>query len=143
MKNVEAIRIGQLEINYLIDGASDGRMGAFELTIPPGSNVPPPHSHANNDEIIYVLEGILRYSVDGDTRDLGPGEFMFSPKGSVHGFSNPHDGPAKALITNSPDIGAQYFRDVAAVVNTGGGPPDREKLIAIMSEYGLKLAAPV
>ena len=90
MNNAEAIKVGQLEINYLIDGSGEGRMGSFEVVVPPGSNVPPPHSHDNNDEIVYVLEGTFRYSVDGETRDLKPGEFMFSPKGSVHGFSNPH-----------------------------------------------------
>ena len=141
MKNAEGIQVGQLEINYLIDGSSENRMGSFEVTVPPGSNVPPPHSHENNDEIVYVLEGTFRYSVDGETRDLKPGEFMFSPKGSIHGFSNPHGEPARVLITNSPDIGAQYFRDVAAIINIGG-PPDREKLAAVMGQYGLKLAIP-
>jgi uncharacterized cupin superfamily protein len=34
-------------------------MGIFELTVPPASNVPPPHSHSNNEEIVYVLEGTL------------------------------------------------------------------------------------
>ena len=34
-------------------------MGIFELTVPPASNVPPPHSHSNSEEIVYVLEGTL------------------------------------------------------------------------------------
>ena len=113
-------------------------MGAFELTVPPRSNVPPPHSHTHNEELVYVLEGKLRYSVDDVTRDLGPGESMATPKGSTHGFSNPFDVPAKALIMLSPDIGAGYFRDVAAVINAGG-PPDRAKLVQVMERYGLKL----
>ncbi len=39
---------------------------------------------------------------------------MYSPKGSIHQFSNPFDGQARALIVQSPDIGAQYFLDVQA-----------------------------
>jgi hypothetical protein len=66
---------------------------------------------------------------------------MFSPRGSVHHFSNPHGANAKALIVQTPDIGPQYFRDVAAVVNAGG-PPDRAKLIGVMTRYGLIPAAP-
>lgn len=135
------LKVGQMTINYLVDGAATGGMGVFELTVPPGSQVPPPHSHSNNDECVYVLEGKLRYSVDGVTRDLGPGDWMFSPKGSVHQFSNPHTETARSLTVLTPDIGSQYFRDVGVVVNAGG-PPDRAKLVAVMSGYGLVPAPP-
>ena len=66
---------------------------------------------------------------------------MHSPRGSVHQFSNPHGDTARALIVLTPDIGAQYFRDVGAIVNTGE-PPDRAKLMAVMSKYGLVPAPP-
>ena len=135
------INVGDLGIRYLIDGSQGGSLGIFELTVPPASNVPPPHSHSNNEEIVYVLEGKLRYSVGADTRDLGPGQSMHTPKGTVHAFSNPHDATARALIVMSPDIGAQYFKDVAAVVNRGG-PPDKGALAAVMSRYGLVPAVP-
>jgi quercetin dioxygenase-like cupin family protein len=137
----ETIHIGQLAIRYLIDGAATGGMGVFELTVQPGSQVPPPHSHTRNEECAYVLEGMLRYSVDGVARDLKPGEWMHTPPGSVHQFSNPHGETARALIMLTPDIGAQYFRDVGAVVGAGG-PPDRAKLMEVMSRYGLVPAAP-
>lgn len=132
----ESIRVGQMRIRYLIDGTASGGMGVFELSVPPASNVPPPHSHTANEECAYVLEGVLRYAVDDVARDLHPGDWMFTPRGSVHQFSNPHNELARALIVLTPDIGAQYFRDVGAVVNLGG-PPDRTKLLAVMSRYGL------
>ncbi len=137
----DVVRIGQLEIRYLIDGTDRAGMGVFEMTVPAGSNVPPPHSHSYNEECVYVLEGRLRYSVDNVARDLGPGDWMHTPRGSVHGFSNPHDEDARALIVLTPDIGVQYFRDVADVVKAGG-PPDRTKLLAVMARYGLVPASP-
>jgi quercetin dioxygenase-like cupin family protein len=140
MSPTDIVKIGQLEVKYLIDGAAHEGMGVFELTVPPGSDVPPPHSHTHNEECVYVLEGTLRYSVDDITRDLHPGDGMRTPKGSVHGFSNPHEGNARALIALTPDIGAQYFRDVAGVVDAGG-PPDRKQLLAVMARYGLVPAA--
>lgn len=137
------IKVGQLGIRYLVDGSQSASMGIFELTVPAGSNVPPPHSHSLNEEIVHVLQGTLRYSVGPDTRDLAPGQTMHTPKGVVHGFSNPFDTVARALIVLSPDIGGQYFRDVAAVVNGGaGGPPDKAALVAVMGRYGLVPAAP-
>ena len=136
------IRIGQLEIRYLIDGTVSGAgMGVFELTVGPGAGVPPPHSHRNNEEIVYVLEGTLRYRVGEETRDLKPGERMYTPRGSVHAFSNPHDSPARALIILTPDIGAQYFRDIAAVVGAPAGP-DPAKMAEVMTRYGLVLVPP-
>ncbi len=135
------IKVGQLGIRYLIDGSQNASMGIFELAIPPASNVPPPHSHSRNEEIVYVLEGTLRYTVGSDTRDLTPGQTMHTPRGTVHGFSNPFGTIARALIIMSPDIGAQYFEDVATVVNAGG-PPDKAALASVMSRYGLVPSAP-
>jgi quercetin dioxygenase-like cupin family protein len=134
------VKIGQLEIRYLMDGTVTGAsIGMFELTVQPGARVPAAHSHSNNDEVVYVLEGTLRYAVDDDVRDLKPGERMFSPRGSVHAFSNPHGCPARALVILTPDIGAQYFREVAAVASAPGGP-NPAKMVEVMARYGLVVA---
>src|SRR5262249_61691831 len=68
-------------------------------------------------------------------------EGMFTPRGSVHGFSNPHDRPARALIILTPDIGAQYFRDIAEAAGAPGGP-NPARMAEIMTRYGLVLAKP-
>jgi quercetin dioxygenase-like cupin family protein len=132
----ELIRVGQMEIRYLHEAGNGCQIGCFELRVPPGSNVPPPHSHPGNEELLYVLEGTLRYTVGSDTRDLRAGEAMATPPGVVHGFSNPHAVTVRALIINTPDIGAQYFREVGSIVNAGG-PPDRARLLATMQRFGL------
>jgi len=137
----ERITVGQIQIRYLRDGASQGQTGAFEMVVPPGSNVPPPHSHVHNEEYLYVLEGKLRYSVKGEFKDLGVGESAFTPKGAMHVFNNPFPEPCRCLIMLSPDIGAQYFRDIAAVLDVGG-PPDKAKIVQVMARYGLTPAAP-
>lgn len=141
MTKSDSIRVGQLSIDYLIDGSANGGMGVFELTVPPRSNTPPPHSHSQNDEFVYVLAGTLRYSVDDVVRDLRAEEWMFSPRGSVHQFSNPGEEASRALFILTPDIGAQFFRDVAAVLN-GSGAPDGARLASVMSRYGLIPARP-
>jgi quercetin dioxygenase-like cupin family protein len=135
------IKVGQLGIRYIVDGSATSSLGMFELTVPAGSNVPPPHSHTDNEECVYVLEGTLRYTVDAETRDLPVGQTMRTPRGAVHAFSNPFAATARALIVMSPDVGAQYFRDVATVINAGG-PPDKTALVAVMSRYGLVPAPP-
>ncbi len=137
-----AIKVGQIEIRYLLDGTVTGAgSGVFEMTVPPGAHVPPPHSHKHNEEVLVVLEGVLRYTVDEETRDLRAGERMYTAKGSVHGFSNPHAEPARALVILTPDIGLGYFREVAAVVSAPGAP-DRAKLVEVMTRHGLVLSPP-
>jgi quercetin dioxygenase-like cupin family protein len=138
--NHEIVKVGQLEIRYLVDGASQGGLGLFEMIVPAGAAVPPPHSHSHNEECVYVLEGVLRYSVNGVTRDLQPGEWMSTPRGAVHAFSNPGTGIARALVMLTPDIGVQFFRDIGALA--ADGPPDKAKLLAVMGRYGLVPAAP-
>lgn len=139
--NRHIVNVGQLEIRYLVDGSGQGGLGLFEMNVPSGAHVPPPHSHSDNEECVYVLAGVLRYSVGEETRNLKPGEWMSTPRGVVHHFSNPGSETARALVMMTPDIGEQYFRDVAAVVSAGG-PPDRAKLLEVMMRYGLVPAVP-
>lgn len=49
------IHVGQLCIRYLVDGSGSASLGMFELTVPPGSSVPPPHSHTDNEEVAAVI----------------------------------------------------------------------------------------
>lgn len=144
MQRVEqsVITIGQLKVRYLMDGTVNGAAsGMFELTVPPGARVPPAHSHSDNEEILYCLEGTLRTSVADEVRDLEVGEWRYTPRGAVHSFSNPHDRAVRALIILTPDIGAQYFREVAEVVGVPGGP-NPAKLAEVMNRYGLVLSPP-
>jgi hypothetical protein len=44
-------------------------------------------------------------------------------------------------VITTPDIGAQYFHDVAEVVGAPGGP-DPARIAAVMGRYGLVPAPP-
>ena len=141
MERRDVVAIDGLTVDYLVDGSATRSVGMFELTVGPGSFVPPPHSHADNDEYVYGLAGTLRYSVDGQTRDVRAGDHVVSPRGSVHGFSNPYAEPARVLIVQSPDIGWGYFAEIRDVL-AEPGPPDRAKMARIMERYNLKVAVP-
>jgi len=59
----------------------------------------------------------------------------------VHQFSNPGAETARTLVMLTPDIGEQFFRDVSALASARA-PPDRVKLMEVMTRYGLVPAAP-
>jgi quercetin dioxygenase-like cupin family protein len=134
----EIIRVGQIEIRFLIEGRnSNSQLAMFEFTVPAGAKVPMPHSHERYDEIIYGLEGVVTFTVNGKPTDIGPGQCCFIPRGAVHGFNNVRQDRAKALTVVTPAlIGPEFFRDMAAIMKAGG-PPDVERIKAVMNQYGL------
>jgi quercetin dioxygenase-like cupin family protein len=136
MKDI--IRIGQVEVRFLHEAAdTNGTMAMIEFTVPAGSKVPLPHSHERYDETIYGVEGVITFTVGGKTVHIGPGESCFIPRGVVHGFNNLKPTDAKALAIVTPGLlGPDFFREAAAIVNAGG-PPDLEKLKAVMARHGL------
>ena len=136
----EEIRIGQLAIRFLLEGeASGGSVAVFEFDVPAAARVPAAHSHDGYDETIYGLEGVLSWTLEGTKTDVGAGEVLFIPRGVVHRFDNDHGVDAKMLGIVSPGIlGADYFREMAAVIEAAtGGPPDPAALAEVMGRHGL------
>jgi quercetin dioxygenase-like cupin family protein len=139
----EVIRVGQIEIRFLLEAAdTNGSVAMFEFTVPVGAKMPLPHSHKNYDETIYGIEGVVTFTVEGKVMDIGPGQSCFIPRGAVHGFNNLQPTDAKALAIITPALlGPDFFKETAAIVNAGR-PPDIEKLKAVMAKHGLVPAMP-
>lgn len=131
------VRIGQTECLFLAEGGAGTSMTAFELTVGSGAAVPDAHFHNEADELVYGLEGALTYTLDGVPHVVAPGDSLIVPRGHVHAFKNDAQTPARALIVLTPgDIGAEFFREVGAIVNAGG-KPDRAKIHETMLRHGL------
>ena len=140
----EEIRVGEMTIRFLLEGdQSDGAVVVFEFDVPAGAKVAAPHSHDGYEETIYGLEGTLVWTVEGDPHEVGPGEVICIPRGAVHQFANTGDLDAKALAIVTPGIlGPDYFREVAAILDSvTGGPPDLAAIGAVMRRHGLTPAA--
>lgn len=136
----EEIRIGQLAIRFLVQGEeSGGSVALFEFDVPARAKVPVAHSHDAYEETLYGLEGVLTWTIDGETQEVGPGEVLCIRRGAVHKFENDGDVDAKVLAVVSPGVlGPAYFREVAEVVEAAaGGPPDLAAIGAVMRRHGL------
>ena len=134
----ELIQVGQIGIRFLLESAdTNGAVAMFEVTVPAGAKVPVPHYHKHYDETIYGVEGVMTFTVEGKPVDVGPGESCFIPRGAVHGFNNLKPTAVKALAVITPALlGPDFFKEAAAIVNAGG-PPDVEKLKAVLLKHGL------
>jgi quercetin dioxygenase-like cupin family protein len=136
----EEITIGELAIRFMVEGEeSKGSVAVFEFDVPAGAKVPVAHSHDGYEETIYGLEGVLTWTVEGTTTDVGAGEALCIPRGAVHHFDNTGDVDARALAIVTPGVLApEYFREVAGVIAAAaGGPPDLAAVAAVMRRHGL------
>ena len=138
VRNGAPVRIGALELNFLLDETQGSRdLVMFELTVPSNARVPLPHYHKDVDEIVYGLEGVFTMTVDGETHEIAPGDSLFVGRGRVHHFSNPSPTTARVLaVLNPGSIGKRYFEEIAHEVNVSG-KPDLTKVAEIMQRHGL------
>ncbi|MFN8025167.1 MAG: cupin domain-containing protein [Acidimicrobiia bacterium] len=121
------IRLHALTVTFLQDEVdTGGRATVFEIHVPVGAFVPPPHSHDAFDEAVYVLEGEFTFVIDGVSRVLHAGEAGFVGRGQVHEFHNTGTTDGRFLSVATPGIfGPSYFREMAEVLAASGdGPPD-------------------
>ena len=67
---------------------TDGNLSIVEHPMEPGRLVPP-HIHHREDELSYVLEGTFGVRVGNDVATVGPGCYVYKPRGVPHTFWNP------------------------------------------------------
>ena len=140
----EVIHVGQLQLQFHVDGShTGGHVSIAEMIVPAGARTPPPHAHDELDETVVGLAGTLHYSIDGIEHEVTHGVRVFSPRGKPHGFWNRGDTEARVLLVFSPAtvFGPQYFRDLAAFM-VPGQPPDFAKVRGVMERYGLEIVTP-
>src|SRR5947207_93394 len=142
----ETIKLGPLGIRFLLTGdVSQGSVSVFEVGVPVGQKLAAPaHKNDAYEEILYGIQGVLTWTVDGTPIEVGPGQALCIPRGAVHRFDNLGNKDVKQLAVISPAImGPAYFRAAAEVINaTAGGPPDLAKMIDVFRRHGMTLAAP-
>ena len=82
-------------------GHTGGALSAWESTAAPGEG-PPLHLHVNEDVFMYVLEGRLRFRLDGADHSAAAGSSVFIPRGVPHTWQSAGDGPARILFVFTP-----------------------------------------
>ena len=106
----------------------------FVVTGEPGVGVPM-HVHTREDELFIVLEGTVRFELDGQPPIFATaGTSVFGPRDVAHTWSIVGDKPARAIVTVLPGGLEKMFRELGALPP---GAPDLAKVGEICARYGI------
>jgi quercetin dioxygenase-like cupin family protein len=137
----EHVRVVSDEVRILLDSKSTGNACmVFEETTHPGNGTPL-HRHAKDDEWFYVIEGTAKFVVDGVETVVGPGGFVFAPKGSVHAFVNIGTTATRMVIGTYPGGLDGPFRAADRLGREGRA--NAETLGAAFAPHGVEFVGPV
>ncbi|MCO6437451.1 MAG: cupin domain-containing protein [Phycisphaerae bacterium] len=127
-------------VRILADSSmTDGRCVVFENTTDPG-NGPPLHRHGRDDEHFFVVEGTVKFAIDGREVVLTAGGSVFAPRGSVHTFMNAGTTPSRMIITCCPGGLEGPFREADRLAREGRVTP--ETLAEAFRKFDLEFVGP-
>jgi len=142
----EQIGLGEISVRFLLTGAdTNGQLSMFEMSVPAGERLrAPTHMNDEYEESIYGIEGVVTWTIDGRSIEVGPGHAVCIPRGTAHRFDNYGGVDAKQLVTVTPAIMTPaYFHDVVEVLSAAaGGPPDMSEIFAVFKRHGMTIAPP-
>lgn len=127
-------------VRILTDSAATGgRCVWFEEITQPGKG-PPLHRHAQDEEYFCVVEGRVKFVVDGAEQVIDAGGFVSVPAGAVHAFANVGAVPSRMLIACFPGGIERAFREADRLGREGGLSP--EKLAEVFARVGIEFVGP-
>jgi quercetin dioxygenase-like cupin family protein len=133
--STEKLNVTGAEVRFLCRGEQTGAAWSLMETVLPRYAGPPPHHHPW-DECYYVVEGRVRFHLDGRDVLVGAGDFVYAPGGTLHGFAGDSDSPARMLVFDAPAHTEGFFRDTDREVKEL--PRDVPTLMAIGERYGIQ-----
>lgn len=73
------------------------RLAGAEARVEPLANSGPEPMRHPGEELVYLLEGTMCFTVDGEATRLGPGDSIHFRTDRPHRWANPTERPARAL----------------------------------------------
>lgn len=144
----KVIQVFQERMTFKVMSAdTNGLYTLFVNSAEPGGGSPP-HIHHQEDEAFFILEGNYEFLLGDKTLELGPGSFLFAPRGIAHASKNVGTTTCRMVVIVSPAGLERCFEEMGQPVPdssapaTPSGPPDIEKLIAITQKYGVEMLPP-
>jgi mannose-6-phosphate isomerase-like protein (cupin superfamily) len=135
--------LGDSTMRLKLADPSHGEVAFYEYVSEPGVTGPPQHVHHGHDETFYVVDGTYEFTIGDEVAVLPRGGFLFVPRGTPHTFRNAGDRPGCIVGTFNPPAFANYFRELAAIIDATGDVPDRDGWTELYARYDTTFFAPL
>lgn len=97
-----------------------GEVLELEMFFPPTTEDVPRHVHPQQAETYEVIEGVFNVLVGSEWHELGPGQSVTVPAGSVHTFRVVGEGPARVRNLHAPALDFEdYFATESRLMREG------------------------
>jgi quercetin dioxygenase-like cupin family protein len=106
-----------------------GTTSIHEGLLAPGELIPP-HTHANEDQCLYVVSGTVHLQIGDQLIQAPAGSYVIKPRGLPHAIWNPASTPALALEITTPGGFETYYDDMAKVTSPA-------EALAVQAKYGI------
>ena len=103
-QSVEHQMHGTSFTSYASPARGSRELCAWRIEIPGGTEGVP--HRVSREEVLYVLRGTLRVSLDDEAGDAVPGDVVLVPAGARFGASNLATEPAAAWVTTTAGFAA-------------------------------------
>ena len=123
-------------------GQTGGLAALAEVRLPPLTAGPDLHVHANEDEMFFVLEGVMTVQVGSLLRELAAGGLAWGARGIPHAFANRAKDPLRIMIMWIPGGAEGLFEEMRDYLHRAGGAPDRQVVADIQARYGCTHVGP-
>jgi quercetin dioxygenase-like cupin family protein len=137
---------GNILLHFKETAEDNGGARHLQLaTYRPHSSPPPYHCHPQQEEVFQILEGGLRFWLDGAERIVRQGDEVLVGKGIYHYAHNPNDAPALVMWETRPALrSGDLYRLLYAASQGKKRRPPLTEAAAILREFSdeFRLAKP-
>jgi quercetin dioxygenase-like cupin family protein len=125
-------------VTVLVPGdRTEGRFALVEAVEHAGA-AHPLHVHSREDELVHVLEGRVRFHLDGAWIERGAGDHLLLPRGSEHAWAVV-SGAARLLVLLAPAGLEGAFRELARLTEGPCMYQEAERLVVVAARYGIEI----
>ena len=131
--------IGRMSMTFKTTAGPDWNAYTVCEAIEPPESGAGYHRHPTYDETFIICEGHYDFRLDGKLLKLDPGDVVFVPRGTPHGFVSTGPEVGRQIIISSP--GGIFDAMVAEMAMLDTGSPTRQgsaQARAVAAKYGLE-----